>query len=250
MFLYFKYFSLLFFFFIFFFFNDTATTEIYTLSLHDALPISRPDQPVHRRRRAPAAPVRLDAADQRGFPRRPGLRVRHVVAAVPDHARVRVPRHRQEPERGPGGGHERGAFLGAGDADRRRAGRAGGFGGDPGHRIQPQLPDLRHLRLRRDHGRVAGPGPAARGGARGAAVRRVSRRRAADAGPDQHLRGNRAGTGGADRAVRRGAAADPGDLPATRGPGRGRRGPDREGAGMTITEHAPVVRAEAAPISP
>jgi len=24
---------------IFFFFNDTATTEIYTLSLHDALPI-------------------------------------------------------------------------------------------------------------------------------------------------------------------------------------------------------------------
>src|SRR6478736_8329685 len=26
--------------FIFFFFNDTATTEIYTLSLHDALPIT------------------------------------------------------------------------------------------------------------------------------------------------------------------------------------------------------------------
>src|SRR5256885_10306917 len=33
-------------FFSFFFFNDTATTEIYTLSLHDALPISAP-----RRRR-------------------------------------------------------------------------------------------------------------------------------------------------------------------------------------------------------
>src|SRR5208337_5609818 len=30
--------------FFFFFFNDTATTEIYTLSLHDALPISH----VHR----------------------------------------------------------------------------------------------------------------------------------------------------------------------------------------------------------
>src|SRR5260221_9806979 len=30
---------LLHFFFFFFFFNDTATTEIYTLSLHDALPI-------------------------------------------------------------------------------------------------------------------------------------------------------------------------------------------------------------------
>src|SRR5260221_9202436 len=35
--------SLLFFF--FFFFNDTATTEIYTLSLHDALPISLLHQP-------------------------------------------------------------------------------------------------------------------------------------------------------------------------------------------------------------
>src|SRR5256885_13440580 len=28
----------------FFFFNDTATTEIYTLSLHDALPISADNQ--------------------------------------------------------------------------------------------------------------------------------------------------------------------------------------------------------------
>src|SRR3712207_7677145 len=45
---------------IFFFFNDTATTEIYTLSLHDALPISsrqvqrrpaeHPEQPEQRRR--------------------------------------------------------------------------------------------------------------------------------------------------------------------------------------------------------
>src|SRR3712207_8875272 len=36
----------------FFFFNDTATTEIYTLSLHDALPIFRPRShlPVAKRR--------------------------------------------------------------------------------------------------------------------------------------------------------------------------------------------------------
>src|SRR3712207_6971069 len=36
----------------FFFFNDTATTEIYTLSLHDALPIflERPDCGFERRR--------------------------------------------------------------------------------------------------------------------------------------------------------------------------------------------------------
>src|SRR3712207_9483885 len=36
---------------LFFFFNDTATTEIYTLSLHDALPISPspPRAPTPRR---------------------------------------------------------------------------------------------------------------------------------------------------------------------------------------------------------
>src|SRR5438093_13135463 len=39
----------------FFFFNDTATTEIYTLSLHDALPISPPPSPgaLGRVRRSP-----------------------------------------------------------------------------------------------------------------------------------------------------------------------------------------------------
>src|SRR5205809_6228272 len=35
---------------LFFFFNDTATTEIYTLSLHDALPISAAHLPRSRRR--------------------------------------------------------------------------------------------------------------------------------------------------------------------------------------------------------
>src|SRR5438132_6025171 len=52
----------------FFFFNDTATTEIYTLSLHDALPISHasgrrpalvpvhPARHDHQRHRGPRAP--------------------------------------------------------------------------------------------------------------------------------------------------------------------------------------------------
>src|SRR2546425_2319896 len=40
-----------------FFFNDTATTEIYTLSLHDALPISRPEQSI-RPQRVPSSPPR------------------------------------------------------------------------------------------------------------------------------------------------------------------------------------------------
>src|SRR6266849_3977258 len=44
---------LLFFFFSFFFFNDTATTEIYTLSLHDALPISPAAPAVPRCSRPP-----------------------------------------------------------------------------------------------------------------------------------------------------------------------------------------------------
>src|SRR2546427_2642539 len=45
-------------FFFFFFFNDTATTEIYTLSLHDALPICGRDASAARgdgRRRTAAA---------------------------------------------------------------------------------------------------------------------------------------------------------------------------------------------------
>src|SRR2546430_8004236 len=39
--------------FFFFFFNDTATTEIYTLSLHDALPIYRSRSSPFRSRSRP-----------------------------------------------------------------------------------------------------------------------------------------------------------------------------------------------------
>src|SRR6266571_4751738 len=51
-FFFFFFFLYCFFLFFFFFFNDTATTEIYTLSLHDALPISR----AAARRHTTAAP--------------------------------------------------------------------------------------------------------------------------------------------------------------------------------------------------
>src|SRR5216684_5080769 len=44
------------FYFFFFFFNDTATTEIYTLSLHDALPITR----TFPRRRVREGPARCE----------------------------------------------------------------------------------------------------------------------------------------------------------------------------------------------
>src|SRR2546422_587060 len=42
-----------------FFFNDTATTEIYTLSLHDALPISSPERRLPTSPSPPAIPARL-----------------------------------------------------------------------------------------------------------------------------------------------------------------------------------------------
>src|SRR3989442_13447279 len=64
-----------------FFFNDTATTEIYTLSLHDALPISG-DWPARRRcafedRRSSRAASAQYVARQFGihFPR-PGVDAR------------------------------------------------------------------------------------------------------------------------------------------------------------------------------
>src|SRR2546422_4041573 len=49
----------------FFFFNDTATTEIYTLSLHDALPISGIDVERIRKRKFSVA---LDAVRGAGGP--------------------------------------------------------------------------------------------------------------------------------------------------------------------------------------
>src|SRR5258708_25798534 len=70
-----------------FFFNDTATTEIYTLSLHDALPICAADQRfpgrgAHRRRLAAGPPYGRQAGQNaarqgavgRYRPRRVGLR--------------------------------------------------------------------------------------------------------------------------------------------------------------------------------
>ena len=49
-----------------FFFNDTATTEIYTLSLHDALPISKRCFP-----RDPTTPLARTRRQARSRPRHP-----------------------------------------------------------------------------------------------------------------------------------------------------------------------------------
>src|SRR2546422_6938989 len=64
----------------FFFFNDTATTEIYTLSLHDALPISARPPGVGDGGR----PCRRDAARQESARERGAVR-----AAAGDRAHAR-----------------------------------------------------------------------------------------------------------------------------------------------------------------
>src|SRR3712207_8554580 len=60
------------------FFNDTATTEIYTLSLHDALPIYPGRNPAARLRR-PARPAAHSRRHRAGGQRRAGRRLHRQV---------------------------------------------------------------------------------------------------------------------------------------------------------------------------
>src|SRR2546422_11542034 len=97
--------------FLFFFFNDTATTEIYTLSLHDALPISLRTQAVCRRPRARGGAVR---GPGRGRPSGrgagPGAAAprSRPLATSPGHRVARRPDGAGAPQR-PAGGVGRGA---------------------------------------------------------------------------------------------------------------------------------------------
>src|SRR2546430_13598424 len=75
-----------------FFFNDTATTEIYTLSLHDALPIYGRDRRARdeRARAAAAAAARgnhpaADAAEERCVGAHLPVLRRRSSPAVPQH---------------------------------------------------------------------------------------------------------------------------------------------------------------------
>src|SRR2546426_11467189 len=72
--------------FYFFFFNDTATTEIYTLSLHDALPISARVQAYRVRRAGESARLVHDSAQgacaaRAGSPVRLRVRARRPAPA-------------------------------------------------------------------------------------------------------------------------------------------------------------------------
>src|SRR2546426_5007462 len=65
----------------FFFFNDTATTEIYTLSLHDALPICVPRARRDGARGRAGRPLAggVAAADRRGDRKSTRLNSSHLV---------------------------------------------------------------------------------------------------------------------------------------------------------------------------
>src|SRR5260370_4467504 len=63
-----------------FFFNDTATTEIYTLSLHDALPICREGVPTARNM---ASAARMAAADSLAKDNRPAATLLATSASSP-----------------------------------------------------------------------------------------------------------------------------------------------------------------------
>src|SRR5256886_10928670 len=110
---------------IFFFFNDTATTEIYTLSLHDALPIFA----------QPAGPVGSSAGGSRGKADWWGARGR-----TPGAARIRF--------RLPGCA----AARGAAELDRLQKGRRDGEP-TPASRGETQLP--RACERRRIEPRIA-----------------------------------------------------------------------------------------------
>src|SRR2546430_4562496 len=109
-------------FFFFFFFNDTATTEIYTLSLHDALPICHQHGP-HR--------ARGRGLPRGGSPCR-GAPARHPIAArspLPPAAAC-VPTRRGESGGGRKSSPVRGLLQGGRDVQAPR-GRYRGAGAAP-----------------------------------------------------------------------------------------------------------------------
>src|SRR3712207_7151003 len=76
---------------LYFFFNDTATTEVFTLSLHDALPISR-----HSRRRGVGRHrvVGISRRRRRRCAQKPTRRCRH--RSLRSAARCRLSRRSEE----------------------------------------------------------------------------------------------------------------------------------------------------------
>src|SRR5438876_12107014 len=145
----------------FFFFNDTATPEIYTLSLHDALPISHPPAPVGRRAsgvRGQRGGTSLPARGRRDARSHPGRRRRLGAARARTLARRATglrPAHWRDAVRRPPPDR-------AGSPDRRRGRAFARLAGD----------------ALRDPGALALAAPAPRGGARAPCQRTRARARA------------------------------------------------------------------------
>src|SRR3712207_9381758 len=83
--------------FVYFFFNDTATTEIYTLSLHDALPIFlRPEGPFAAPAYRPPDAHRREVRARTRHPPRRARRPRGAGAEQVEPARPRSEEHTSE----------------------------------------------------------------------------------------------------------------------------------------------------------
>src|SRR3989449_9065952 len=177
----------------FFFFNDTATTEIYTLSLHDALPISlwqllprlreRPDREGRQAQRPSldaSAALAVRAARDPGRARAPrrtgtGLAARGAGARGPGESRT----HPQRREAAPG------ARLGG--ARREPADPARETGGPPRELVRVvHLPGQRDRPLRRTRARDprVPERDRARGNGRGTPLRGHPQRRPVTGGPE------------------------------------------------------------------
>src|SRR2546427_10348309 len=115
--------------FFFFFFNDTATTEIYTLSLHDALPIYDAQGLRQAERRRIGGPVSRHALS---VPESPDLRLELVRSGDRESGLVHTRRTADGVERARARRGGRGGRAGAGRGKRRyRTGRRGGASDAP-----------------------------------------------------------------------------------------------------------------------
>src|SRR5216683_1887052 len=143
------------FFFFFFFFNDTATTEIYTLSLHDALPtpsrlrlLLKPTRrllssPRCKKRRRTSTPSPWNPSRRPGRRRRPQRRAPRATCGPPTRPQSRrcppgVDHHPPSPSLQP---------PTPGRQNRRRSGRCRCGRRptlcSPPHRLEPARPCLR-----------------------------------------------------------------------------------------------------------
>src|SRR2546427_8641954 len=95
---------------LFFFFNDTATTEIYTLSLHDALPILVWLKPCESRS-SPGFTPKTPLLTQRGFSDRKSTRLNSSHSQISYAVFCLKKKKKQQNGRAPATAHQTGIFA-------------------------------------------------------------------------------------------------------------------------------------------